>query len=1326
MKFRSAPLLAAAFCAVLSATAAEDDPFPGYVTKPDVPARPIPAYRPVGPDTGIAGRATGFFHVEKLDGLDWMVDPAGRAVILAGIDWCTWVGMYCEEIKAAPYGDAVKAKYGSATAWADAAAERLADWGFDFAAVGFCPQLKYRSLAHANGSDALYFSTHLCVGDDPDRWISPYRNAPGTAFPNVFHPGFEEECDELARRRCAPNADDPWLVGYFLDNELSWGATDTDLFDRVAALPPEHTARQALDAFLAERGPTGGLPPPEPPAADGGLPPANAGSVEAAPSASLKREFFAFVADRYFATLCAAVRKADPNHLILGCRFAGLDHSPTVVAACGRHCDVVSVNVYPHVVFDTGEIFSNHPMHGGKPLAGEFRKLHEIAGKPLLLTEWSFPALDAGLPCTHGAGQRVPTQAHRAKAAEILLRTVFSLPFFVGHDFFMWQDDPPLGFNKFFHENSNYGLVNLQDEPYEELADTFRRLHREAPALRLASRGVNGGLKTASPSVCSASSGEANSSSPCAVPIYATDTGGLSFDGGRLSPEFFTPGWGAVRQRGGAFLPDSPGGGIAATWNVLEASGGKPLFAGRAEWTPRPDGTVGGVVSLECLSPCPMKTVALSFESPAVPSVGEGDGRAGACTASLGGGRSLSVSFDAPVAFHCQDESQWSGAWKTRFGGHLDDRAFSPGDRIEWRVSLSAPGGIALSRSEPVEIREGPGWVRLDYRKDIEPGSALDFSGMGFQGAPAGKYGWLRSVGNHFEFEGLPGVPQRFHGVNLCFNANFPDHATADRLVDRLVRSGYNSIRIHHHDGTWAAAYGRRTAPPAEAKTAEAEAKTAEAAAGSIENGAPPANSHAFFASEGAAAPPPSDEIDRLDYLAARAIDAGLYLTTDLYVSRPVAWRDIGEDRDGNVPLARFKTLIATHDGAFSNFCAYARAFLEHVNPYTGHAWKDEPGAPLLSLVNEGKPDETVERAAFERCAAFVRSLGCRALLTNDNNGQRHAPGEGATPLYDFVDNHPYVDHPRFPDRQWALPARLDGSNPVVAGKPAMLRRGWGANPRAKPYTATEWAFCGPSRWRGAGGLLMGALAAADGWDGLWRFAYAHDIARIDDDCPLGPGYFDAAIDPAVAASDRAVASLFLQGGAPAEGKHRRIAEDRERGTLSVATPCFCGGFAESGRIDAGPLSFEIQSPLQGVRGAASPPLAGVRGAASPPSAGAEPPIPATLTVTSLDGAPIPLSSRLLLTFLTDIQGEGTRFSDATRKEIVTWGSGFLAEAGAADVALSLDRPEEYDVWRLDTTGRRIAPVAAEARDGALSFRVATLGEDGTAALFWEISKKQP
>ncbi len=416
-----------------------------------------PPYRPVEMPTDVVGKATGFFHTERIDGRDWIVDPAGRGLLLCGVDWCWAKGMYSEKAGCSPYGKFVRENYPNIDAWAKETDERLKSWGFNFLAVGASPELEYRSLAHANGSEALYFSNHFCRGGDPERWIAKSRNAPGTQFPNVFHQKFAERCAELALKRCAPHRDDPWLVGYFIDNELAWRGNnerDTGLYDLVAALPPEHSARKALEEWLAAKNAQNGIDP------------------------ALKREFVALVAERYFSAMCSAIRKADPNHMILGCRFAGLGYPREILSACGRHCDIVSVNVYPWADLDRGVVLARR---AEPPLADSLRQFHEMTGgKPILMTEWSFPALDSGLPCTYGGGQRFKTQDERAVASEMLLKTVLALPFMIGHDYFMWQDDPPLGFNKDFHENSNYGLVNLHNEPYEKLVEMFARTHAKA------------------------------------------------------------------------------------------------------------------------------------------------------------------------------------------------------------------------------------------------------------------------------------------------------------------------------------------------------------------------------------------------------------------------------------------------------------------------------------------------------------------------------------------------------------------------------------------------------------------------------------------------------------------------------------------------------------------------------------------------------------------------------------------------------------------------------------------------------------------------------
>ena len=832
------------------------------------------------------------------------------------------------------------------------------------------------------------------------------------------------------------------------------------------------------------------------------------------------------------------------------------------------------------------------------------------------------------------------------------------------------------------------------------------------------------------------------------IPLRATSGGTLTFPGGNLALTAFFTGWSSVPISADWAAAEED----AATFVVnagrpiaLRGRDGKTVFRGRSSWTARPDGTVLGRIRLECVAPVTLQCVALCASIPAEPDAGLGDGVSSTYEIPIDGERSLRLSFDTPQPLHAQDSRPWGGRWSVRFGDTMRARDFSPGDVVEWNLTVSSPDGepLAFSLGQPVTITEGDAWVRLDYKKDIAAGSALDFSGLGFQDAPAGKHGWLKSINGHFEFEGLPGVEQRFYGINLCFHAQYLTHEDADMIVERFVRFGYNAVRIHHHDGMWAKAYAARLAP----------------------EGAGEARG------EDSPRPLPDDDIDRLDYLLARCFEHGIYATTDLYVSRDIKWRDIGIDRNGNMPKALYKTYVGLHEPSFKDWCDHARAFLEHVNPYTGRAYKDEPAMPLISLVNEGRlatgwgeckkaedpiireawrefggsgtppdpdlnsPDSVfnrfdawVNRRIFEKGSAFMREMGCKALLTDDNSGRWHGEGQGCTALYDYVDSHFYIDHPAFIDQLWRLPARCENVNPIITEKPPIFHRGWAKN-ASKPYVISEWNFSGPGRYRGMGGLLTGALAAEQDWDGLWRFTYSHESGNLKDVPVTTPGFFDSVTDPLVSASERAGVCLFLRGDAPCGA----LTLDKERGSMAIASERTCGGFAESGRIDAGPLSFEI-GIAEGISHRATEPQRGgvTQGAqnnlenkdnlcVSVPLC--DKPVAATVWVTSLDGAPLPSSKRLLLVHLTDVQGDGTRYADESRQVLLKWGKGCLVEYGEAEVELRLSAGSAPTVYSLDTAGNRTGEVPSRIEDGVLRFRVSTRGPDGKGCIYYEIAR---
>lgn len=411
----------------------------------------------------ITDKATGFFRVVKRDdGRWWTIDPLGRGVVLLGIDHVTYWGHGSERTKRQLHLEHNKVEFPNKKDWEASALKRLKAWGFNMLGAGCDPALQRQGLIH---TIFLSIGDGLCWNGLPaEYFICPNERRPCSAFPNVFHPQFAAWADYVARQKCAPNRNDPWLFGYFIDNELAWwgrGAEDTGLFDAVARLPDTHSAKIAQKKFLAERGL----------AAD-------------AVSAAVKLDFLRLAADIYFRVSSEAIRRHDPNHLVMGARFAGIGGAhPAVWEVSGKYCDVVTFNCYPWADLDRNVMMTER---GGTAtrIVDAFAKQYGYVNRPMLITEWSFPALDSGLPCTGGAGQRFRTQTLRTRATELFAKTMLSLPFLLGYDYFMWVDQPAAGMSDAFPEDSNYGLITEQGIAYPEITTMFTKLHKHAGTWR--------------------------------------------------------------------------------------------------------------------------------------------------------------------------------------------------------------------------------------------------------------------------------------------------------------------------------------------------------------------------------------------------------------------------------------------------------------------------------------------------------------------------------------------------------------------------------------------------------------------------------------------------------------------------------------------------------------------------------------------------------------------------------------------------------------------------------------------------------------------------
>ena len=203
---------------------------------------------------------------------------------------------------------------------------------------------------------------------------------------------------------------------------------------------------------------------------------------------------------------------------------------------------------------------------------------------------------------------------------------------------------------------------------------------------------------------------------------------------------------------------------------------------------------------------------------------------------------------------------------------------------------------------------------------------------------------------------------------------------------------------------------------------------------------------------------------------------------------------------------------------------------------------------------------------------------------------------------------------------------------------------------------------------------------AAPSWTGaVWNMRASSCLA------PQGAGALR--VIPREQAEEPAVTNWALNVAAnPALGF------DREKGAFTIDTPRTCGGFAPDGTITAGPL------------------VASLGGTA------------ATVWASSLDGAPVASSRRILLTHLTDVQGEGAKFADPEKTILLRFGKGSLVRNGTAQVALALAEPAAYTVYELETSGKRLGTVPAEVKDGRLCFTAAVDGPHG-ARMLYEVTR---
>jgi hypothetical protein len=416
-------------------------------------------------------KATGFFRTEKHGGKWWLVDPEGRLFFSHGIDsvgngaatvtgerehfFADFPGAQPEFAEFVSKESAIKGHYAGRkmTAFSFAGAnlarkygpdwrtvnddviqQRMRSWGLN--TLGMWSEVNVRELRRTPYTDS--------IGSWGVRMIAGSEGYWGK-FPDPFDPSFREKLLKQMEAKRRKSAGDPWCLGFFSDNELSWG-DDTSLAVGTLMSPAAQPAKRAfLEVLRKKYDDIAKLN------AAWGTSHASWDALAASTKAPGHEEYFRVARE--------TIKEVAPEQLYLGCRFAW--DNPLAQAASAKFCDVVSFNLYYKDLAD-------FTFEGG-------------AAVPLIVGEFHFGATDRGM--FHGGLRPVENQAARAAAYTKYVRTALRDPKFVGCHWFQYRDQPTTG-RALDEENFQIGFVDIADTPYREMIEASRALAREMYRLR--------------------------------------------------------------------------------------------------------------------------------------------------------------------------------------------------------------------------------------------------------------------------------------------------------------------------------------------------------------------------------------------------------------------------------------------------------------------------------------------------------------------------------------------------------------------------------------------------------------------------------------------------------------------------------------------------------------------------------------------------------------------------------------------------------------------------------------------------------------------------
>lgn len=454
--------------------------------------------------------ATGFFRTEKHDGRWYLVTPEGHPFYSLGVNTVardnsrTYVEGRESMFTTLPAdGEPLAVNYGNSNNQSDTGANRgrafaSGRW-FDFYGANLMRTYDGQTLDQwrARSQDRLQAWGFNTLGNWSEPGFADDERMPYSiplsihgdyatistgvdwwgGMPDPFDPRFAMAAERAIAIASRDHREDPWLMGYFADNELAWAGRAEDPQARYSLayatlrLTTDVPAKRAFLKMLRDqyRNQSGlsrawGIQLDawelmEDPGFQAPLPSAEFPAIERDMQAFLR-----MYAETYFKTIADSLAWHAPNHMLLGGRFAS--SIPEAVAACAAHCDVLSFNFY-----------TREPQHGY-----DFAALRAL-DKPLMITEFHFGSRDRG-PFWGGVAE-VYKEEERGPAYAHFLQRSLEEPQIVGVHWFQYLDQPVTG-RLLDGENGHFGLVGITDRPWDGFVKAVRAANLAVPKTLLA------------------------------------------------------------------------------------------------------------------------------------------------------------------------------------------------------------------------------------------------------------------------------------------------------------------------------------------------------------------------------------------------------------------------------------------------------------------------------------------------------------------------------------------------------------------------------------------------------------------------------------------------------------------------------------------------------------------------------------------------------------------------------------------------------------------------------------------------------------------------